>query len=42
MTWNLTLLPKSKKLVQFYFIVEAPTEMEIRGRPATSADDNKG
>ncbi|NMC15233.1 MAG: mucoidy inhibitor MuiA family protein [Chloroflexi bacterium] len=33
MTWNLTLLPKSKKLVQFYFIVEAPTEMEIRGLP---------
>ncbi len=33
MTWNLTLPPKSKKLVQFQFIVEAPSEMEIRGLP---------
>ena len=33
MTWNLSLPPQSKKLVQFQFIVEAPSDMEIRGLP---------
>ena len=34
MTWNLSLPPQSKKLVQFQFIVEAPSDMEIRGLPS--------
>ncbi|MEN6555511.1 MAG: mucoidy inhibitor MuiA family protein [Anaerolineaceae bacterium] len=33
MTWNLTLAPKSKKLVQFHFVVEAPSETVIHGLP---------
>lgn len=33
MTWKLTLPPKSKKLVQFHFVIEAPTDMQIRGLP---------
>ncbi|MEL7645504.1 MAG: DUF4139 domain-containing protein [Anaerolineaceae bacterium] len=33
MTWNLTIAPKSKKIVQFHFVVEAPSDMDIRGLP---------
>jgi len=33
MTWKLSLPPKTKKLVQFQFVIEAPADMEIRGLP---------
>lgn len=33
MTWKLSLPPKTKKLIQFQFVIEAPADMEIRGLP---------